>query len=233
MEDQTEIQKPLPKRERTLNRVTDFIVRFHNEYSWPLGTLVLGLRPLHYWVVGRLAKIEKGEKVLEVGSGYPLYKLYSERVGDDGVFVSVDINPKIQSRSRKLLYWFDRVIKRRQQEPKEALVTGNAVDLPFPDNTFDVVVASNFTSNTLLGATEYIGEAYRILKPGGRFINTFHEVLGVPLTSRRNAKAAREVGFVDVKMRPGAPGSVFPPPPIGGWNWDVEARKPGITAETG
>ncbi|KXH77336.1 MAG: hypothetical protein AM326_05215 [Candidatus Thorarchaeota archaeon SMTZ-45] len=46
--------------------------------------------------------------------------------------------------------------------------------LPFPDNTFDLVVISFATRNITLTRTKlkmFLCEFYRVLKPGGRFIN--------------------------------------------------------------
>lgn len=210
-----------------------------NEFIWPIFSLIATLKPVHLLVTGNRAQIEKGDKVLEVGSGYPFYKVYSNKVGEDGVFVSLDINPNLQKRSKKFGYWMDRILKRKKHDN---LVTADAGKLPFTDSSFDVVIASNFTG----GTKEYIREAYRVLKPGGRLVTAFIEPLIYPRESKRNAKACKEAGFIDVKMRPGMPGvlggSIMVPPMrtttiegdlieslifIGiSWNWDVVAKKP-------
>lgn len=41
------------------------------------GQYIEPVKPIHAWVTGNRAKIEKGDKVLDVGSGYPYYKVYS------------------------------------------------------------------------------------------------------------------------------------------------------------
>lgn len=190
-----------------------------DEEWWPILSLIFLIRPLHHWLVGQVAKIEKGQKVLEVGSGYPLYKLYANKVGENGVFAAVDINQKVQRRSRKICYRIDNFFKK--DDSKNTPVTqivANASRLPFGDNCFDTVIASNF--NTLYS---YTNEAYRVLKPGGRAIFTWVELFSVPILSRTNARICKELGFENVKIKPGMPASIIPGEL---WNWHVEATKP-------
>lgn len=220
MEQKTETTVPIRKEDGGLSKIVNVASRLKDEYLWPVTSLVGSLRPIHHWMVGRLAKIEKGEKVLEVGSGYPLYKMYSGRVGDNGVFVSLDISQNIQKRTRNIIYWFNKLLKteRGLSETREAFVVADAGKLPFADETFNVVIASNFTGDK----DSYVKEAFRVLKPGGRFINTYIEPL-VPIFNREIARIARGVGFTEVKIRPGAPGAIITP---GTWNWNLEANKP-------
>lgn len=145
--------------------VNEFQVGVHNEFIWPIFSLIATLKPVHSWVTGHRAKIEKGNKVLEVGGGAPFYKVYSGKVGKDGVFVSLDINPNIQKRSRRICYFLDHVLR---QQKDNNLMVADAGKLPFKESTFDVVIANNFT-----GGKEYIGEAFRVLKPGGKLVSAF------------------------------------------------------------
>ncbi|MBI2599942.1 methyltransferase domain-containing protein [Candidatus Daviesbacteria bacterium] len=221
------------KFRNVVNKLCQFESRVRNEVAWPIFSLLFTLRPVHLWVTGNRARIEKGDKVLEVGSGYPSYKVNSGRVGKEGVFVSLDINPNISHRNKKIGYWLDRILRR---EKHDEIVTADAGRLPFSDNSFDVVMASNFTG----GNMDYIQEAYRVLKPGGRLVTAFMEVLIYPYASKLNAKACKKAGFEDVKIKAGLPGALTPAlvylPAYGlsdsliasalAWNWDVVAKKP-------
>jgi len=190
-----------------------------NELGWPISSLIFNLRPLHHWLIGHIAKIEHEQKVLEIGAGYPLYKLYADKVGRNGLFAAIDINEGVQKRAKKICYWIDNFFKKDKENREGAThVVADATKLPFGDNSFDTVIASNFTG----GIANY-GEVYRTLKPGGRVIYTWNELLSVPIVTAIQANICKETGFENVKIRPGAPGSIVPGV---AWNWYMEATKP-------
>lgn len=62
-----------------------------------------------------------------------------------------------------------------KEELREASISlTDSQQLPFPDNTFDLVVISFATRNittTRTRLTQFLREFHRVLKPGGRFIN--------------------------------------------------------------
>ncbi len=64
---------------------------------------------------------------------------------------------------------------REKEELGTATISlADSMHLPFPDNTFDLVVISFATRNitpTRIKLTMFLREFYRVLKPGGRFIN--------------------------------------------------------------
>jgi ubiquinone/menaquinone biosynthesis C-methylase UbiE len=55
--------------------------------------------------------------------------------------------------------------------------------LPFEDNTFDCVV-STFTLCSIVGVGEALGEVYRVLKPGTRFLFLEHGLSPEPTVKR-------------------------------------------------
>ncbi len=207
------------------NLSEEFVNEFRNfwyEFGWPIQSLIFYLRPLHHWLIGHVAKIEHGQKVLEIGAGYPLYKLYADKVGKDGVFAAIDINQGVQGRAKKICYWIDKFFKRDSENIAGVVHTvADAAKLPFEDSSFDTVIASNFSGEK----TNFV-EVYRTLKPGGRVIYTWDELLSLPIMTVKWAKICRDIGFEKVRVRPGAPGSIVPGV---AWNWYVEATKP-ITA---
>lgn len=58
-------------------------------------------------------------------------------------------------------------------------VTGDAMQLPFPDNTFDAYTIS-FGIRNVTRIPDAIAEAYRVLKPGGRFLVLEFSQIPVP-----------------------------------------------------
>lgn len=113
-------------------------------------------------------KPHEGMKVLDIGSGSGETVLaIAEKVGRTGKSVGVDFSPE--------------GIKLARQQAKERGLEGvaefhqaNAVELPFPDNTFDAVV-SECVVCLIQDKQKTLNEKVRILKTGGRVI--MHDVV--------------------------------------------------------
>lgn len=103
----------------------------------------------------------RGE-VLEIGFGtglnLPCYPHHVRKI------TSVDPNPGMHRRARKRIEQFGIEVDRR--------LCGSE-GLPFDENTFDCVV-STFTLCSIDQVERALSEAYRVLKPGGRFLFLEH-----------------------------------------------------------
>ena len=114
-------------------------------------------------VVSRLideAQLAPGEVLLEVGCGSGvLDRWLARRTGGSNRIVGMDINPFMLRQARALV----------RQEGLEQLITfeeGNAEALPFPDNSFDVVMSSTVIQR--VDADRMLPEMVRVARPGGR-----------------------------------------------------------------
>lgn len=120
--------------------------------------------------------------------------------------------------------WLNKGIEKVKEEGLEDLVKlqiGNAMDLPFEDNTFDVVI--NEAMLTMLGPVEKekaLTEYYRVLKPGGILlthdvrqvkedkdeIKKLQYVLNIPalpLTKENWLDLMKETGFKNMECETG------------------------------
>src|ERR671916_1115695 len=108
-----------------------------------------------------LADLSPGEVVLDLGSGGGIDVLLSaRRVAPGGKAYGLDMTDEMLELAR-----------RNQQEAgveNVEFLKGEIEDIPLPDDHVDVVV-SNCVINLSTEKEKVLGEAYRILKPGGRF----------------------------------------------------------------
>lgn len=108
-------------------------------------------------LVERLAA-EPGEQVLDLGCGTGAVARHaSPRVGPDGAVIAVDVSPAMVAAARQATAHLDNVTV------KEA----SAVDLPFPDATFDVVACQQ-TLQFVPNRQAAIAEIARVTNSGGR-----------------------------------------------------------------
>lgn len=77
------------------------------------------------------------------------------------------------------------------------LRTGDITQLPFADNTFDLVVSSLAVHNisSAAGRRAAIDEAVRVLRPGGRL------AIADPLATNQYSARLHELGLIDVQRR--------------------------------
>lgn len=108
-----------------------------------------------------LAELHPGEDVLDLGSGGGLDVLLSaRRVAPGGTAFGVDMTPEM--------------LELAQRNKAEAgignaeFVLGSIEDLPLPDGAVDVVI-SNCVVNLSTDKDAVLREAFRVLRPGGRF----------------------------------------------------------------
>jgi phosphatidylethanolamine/phosphatidyl-N-methylethanolamine N-methyltransferase len=113
--------------------------------------------------------IPPGAKVLEVGAGtgtsFPAYPAHCEITG-------VDLAPDMLARARQKIeenHWSHLTVMEM-----------NALDLEFPDNTFDYVMAFHVVT-VVPDPVRMIAEAKRVCKPGGRIVIVNHFTSEVPL----------------------------------------------------
>ena len=108
-----------------------------------------------------LAKLAPGETVLDLGSGGGIDVLLSaKRVGPTGKVYGLDMTDEMLALARENQ-------KRAGVENVEFL-KGELENIPLPDNTVDVIL-SNCVVNLSGDKDRVLAEAYRVLKPGGRF----------------------------------------------------------------
>src|SRR5437773_4885111 len=108
-----------------------------------------------------LAKLQPGEVVLDLGSGGGVDVILSaKRVGPTGKAYGLDMT--------------DEMLALARENQKKAGVTnveflkGAIENVPLPDNTVDVII-SNCVINLSGDKDRVLAEAFRVLKPGGRF----------------------------------------------------------------
>ena len=108
-----------------------------------------------------LATLQAGETVLDLGSGGGIDVLLSaKRVGPTGKAYGLDMTDEMLALARENQ-------KRSGLENVEFL-KGEIEQIPLPDNSVDVII-SNCVINLSADKDRVLKEAFRVLKPGGRF----------------------------------------------------------------
>ena len=159
-----------------------------------------------------LAELQPGEVVLDLGSGGGIDVLLSaRRVGPTGKAYGLDMT--------------DDMLELARRNQAEAGVTnveflkGHIESIPLPDESVDVII-SNCVINLSGDKRQVLKEAFRVLKPGGRFAVSDVVVRGeMPADLRRNLELwvgcvagaleesefktlLSEVGFVNPNIEP-------------------------------
>jgi arsenite methyltransferase len=108
-----------------------------------------------------LAELKPGETVLDLGSGGGIDVLLSaRRVSPMGKAYGLDMTDEMLSlaNENKLKSGIENV----------EFLKGEIENIPLPDNSVDVII-SNCVINLSADKTKVLREAFRVLKPGGRF----------------------------------------------------------------
>src|SRR5215467_4533195 len=108
-----------------------------------------------------LAKLNPGETVLDLGSGGGIDVLLSaKRVGTAGKAYGLDMTEEMLALAEEN--------KRKSGLSNVEFLKGEIENIPLPDNSVDVII-SNCVINLSGDKDRVIREAFRVLKPGGRF----------------------------------------------------------------
>src|SRR5262245_51462751 len=108
-----------------------------------------------------LAELSPGETVLDLGSGGGIDVLLSaKRVGPTGKAYGLDMTDEMLALAREN--------QRKAQVDNVEFLKGEIEAIPLPDNSVDVII-SNCVINLSADKDRVFAEAFRVLRPGGRF----------------------------------------------------------------
>ena len=161
-------------------------------------------------LLAEAADVRPGRKALELGCGTGIFleKLSASGAAVTGIDLSADLIARCAARMRGAAH--------------VRLVRGNAMQMPFPDASFDAVYGSSILHHLDLEAA--LAEVARVLRPGGRAAFAEPNILNpqvavmfhLGLTKKyfgvspdemafsrfRAAAAARKAGLAEIRIRP-------------------------------
>ena len=159
-----------------------------------------------------LIELKQGETVLDLGSGGGIDVLLSaKRVGPTGKAYGLDMTDDMLALAREN--------QRQAGATNVEFLKGEIENIPLPDNSVDVVI-SNCVINLSADKGRVLREAFRVLKPGGRFAVSDVVVRGEVPAPVRNSMLLwvgcisgaleendyrgklREAGFGDIDLEP-------------------------------
>ncbi len=159
-----------------------------------------------------LLDLRPGETLLDLGSGGGIDVLLSaRRVGPRGKVYGLDMTDEMLALAREN--------QRKAGATNVEFLKGTIEAIPLPDNSVDVII-SNCVINLSRDKDAVLREAFRVLRPGGRFAVSDVVVRGdVPAEIRRSmelwvgciagaleegeyAAKLRAAGFADVEVEP-------------------------------
>ena len=159
-----------------------------------------------------LIDLHEGETVLDLGSGGGIDVLLSaKRVGGSGKVYGLDMTDEMLALAR--------ANQQKASMQNVEFIKGSIEAIPLPDDSVDVII-SNCVINLAADKDAVLREAFRVLRPGGRFGVSDVVVLGtVPADVRRNMELwvdciagalsdseyiakLETAGFIDVSVEP-------------------------------
>ena len=142
--------------------VKDVFEEIAGYYDRMNGIMSMGMvRGWHRFMFKKAGDI-RGAKVCDVGCGTgEISFMAAERVGPDGWVCGVDLTPGMIA-----------MAKRKMEEkglPEVDFRVGDALDMEFPDGTFDLVT-SGYMLRNVTDIQKAVDEMFRILRPGGKVV---------------------------------------------------------------
>ena len=153
-------QVPLDEKVKKVGQVFSSVAQ---KYDVMNDLMSLGIHRLWKKVAIELSGAKPGQRILDVAGGTgDLTKKFAKIVGPTGQVVLLDINYEMLTAGR------DRLLNEGIVDTV-SLCLGNAEQLPFPDNYFDVITIG-FGLRNVTDKDAALRSMHRILKPGGRLL---------------------------------------------------------------
>jgi len=124
---------------------------------------------LDYEIVKNI-KLYGSESILDIGCGLGDFLLYLRKIGHKGLLVGIDLYPEVFKKAKRESILGKLNIK---------FVKGDAENLPFRNNSFDIVCARHMLCY-LPHISRGIKEAKRVLKSSGIFLATANSMKSYP-----------------------------------------------------